>query len=335
MRYFDVFNGDADGICALHQLRLADPLESTLVTGLKRDIELLRSVRARAGDMVTVLDISLDCNRAGLAALLQDGAHVRYFDHHYAGDIPKHRALEAVIDDSGALCTSGLVDRHLRGRFRVWAIAGAFGDAMEQEALRLARALELGAEPLAMLRELGYALNYNAYGETEADVMVQPAALYRTVSHYTDPVELYRREPIIAHLAQERRSDLRRALGMRPLRSLAAADAWLLPDEGWSRRVSGTFANRLAEMDPERAHAVLTPAQDGSAYVVSVRAPRRNGFSAVDFCRRYPTGGGRTAAAGINRLEAARLEDFLDELDKWGQTPFELIAGCGIRASAN
>ena len=35
MRYFDVFNGDADGICALHQLRLADPLDSTLVTGLK------------------------------------------------------------------------------------------------------------------------------------------------------------------------------------------------------------------------------------------------------------------------------------------------------------
>ena len=30
MRYHDVFNGDADGICALHPLRLADPVESTL-----------------------------------------------------------------------------------------------------------------------------------------------------------------------------------------------------------------------------------------------------------------------------------------------------------------
>jgi hypothetical protein len=36
MRYHDVFNGDADGICALHQLRLADPLDSILVTGLNR-----------------------------------------------------------------------------------------------------------------------------------------------------------------------------------------------------------------------------------------------------------------------------------------------------------
>ena len=60
MRYFDVFNGDADGICALHQLRLADPVDSQLVTGLKRDIELLKTVPARDGDVVTVLDLSLD-----------------------------------------------------------------------------------------------------------------------------------------------------------------------------------------------------------------------------------------------------------------------------------
>lgn len=37
MRYVDVFNGDADGLCALHQLRLAEPLpadaQTELVTG--------------------------------------------------------------------------------------------------------------------------------------------------------------------------------------------------------------------------------------------------------------------------------------------------------------
>ena len=315
MRYFDVFNGDADGICALHQLRLADPLESTLVTGLKREIVLLDTVPAQAGDMVTVLDVSLDRNRAGLEALLARGAHVRYFDHHYAGAVPRHRGLEAVIDESGALCTSGLMDRHLRGRYRSWAIAGAFGDGMDDEATALARAMELGGDALEALRELGAALNYNAYGESDADVMVAPAALYRIVSHYDDPWELYAREPIIAHLVQERRADLRRALATRPLRSLAAADAFLLPDESWSRRVSGTFANRLAAQDPARAHAVLTPARDGG-FVVSVRAPRREGASAVDFCRRYPTGGGRKAAAGINYLEPERLEAFLEDFDR-------------------
>ncbi|HZV66950.1 MAG TPA: hypothetical protein VFG03_18780, partial [Telluria sp.] len=38
---YDVFNGDADGICALHQLRLAQPAETRLITGVKRDIALL------------------------------------------------------------------------------------------------------------------------------------------------------------------------------------------------------------------------------------------------------------------------------------------------------
>src|SRR5450755_1583072 len=88
MRYIDVFNGDADGICALQQLRLADPVDSTLVTGLKRDIALLDPVRAGDGDLVTVLDVSLDRNRAALERLLEAGAVVHYFDHHFAGDTP-------------------------------------------------------------------------------------------------------------------------------------------------------------------------------------------------------------------------------------------------------
>ena len=67
-RQFDVFNGDADGLCALHQWRLAHPAESTLVTGVKRDIALLERVPAQPGDEVSVLDISLDRNRAALIA---------------------------------------------------------------------------------------------------------------------------------------------------------------------------------------------------------------------------------------------------------------------------
>ena len=46
MAYIDVFNGDADGLCALHQLRLADPQNSTLITGVKRDIDLVKQVQA-------------------------------------------------------------------------------------------------------------------------------------------------------------------------------------------------------------------------------------------------------------------------------------------------
>ena len=50
MQRIDVFNGDADGICALHQLRLAEPAESVLVTGPKRDIALVERVAAAPGE---------------------------------------------------------------------------------------------------------------------------------------------------------------------------------------------------------------------------------------------------------------------------------------------
>ena len=41
MTHIDIFNGDADGICALTQLRNAEPVQSTLITGVKRDIALV------------------------------------------------------------------------------------------------------------------------------------------------------------------------------------------------------------------------------------------------------------------------------------------------------
>ena len=34
MAFIDVFNGDADGLCALIQLRLASPQDSELVSGV-------------------------------------------------------------------------------------------------------------------------------------------------------------------------------------------------------------------------------------------------------------------------------------------------------------
>lgn len=312
MRYFDVFNGDADGICALHQLRLADPLDSELVTGLKRDIALLDSVPARSGDVVTVLDVSLDRNRAGLLALLDRGVHVRYFDHHYAGEIPRHADLEAAIDDSRAMCTSALIDRHLGGRFRAWGVVGAFGDEVPEVAIELAKPLALDAERLVRLRELGASLNYNAYGASPADVMVHPRELYRIVSHYEDPFELIAREPLVERLAEQRRADVERALALSPAAASDAADAYVLPDASWSRRVIGTFANRLAAQAPQRAHAVLAPL-DGSGYVVSVRAPRSARTSAAEFCRRYASGGGRAAAGGIDRVEGANVGSFLEE----------------------
>ena len=318
MRYYDVFNGDADGICALHQLRLEQPVESTLVTGLKREIALLDIVEAGAGDVVTVLDLSMERNRAALKRLLARGVLVRYFDHHDAGEIPSHAGLIAVVDTSGNTCTSVIVDGILHGRFRPWAVVGAFGDNEIEVANALAHSLALDAKQVATLRELGEDLNYNAYGQSESDVMVPPADLYRVVRRHLSPFELSAREPLVHRLKEERESDLAKAAEIEPVRSGAGAVAWVLPDAPWSRRVSGTFANRLALDDPERAHAVLTPIP-GEAYVISVRSPRGSATGASDFCRRFEAGGGRAHAAGIDRLARAELPRLLDALDEaWG-----------------
>jgi hypothetical protein len=312
VRQFDVFNGDADGICALRQLRLARPVEEVeLVTGLKRDIALVERVGASEGDRVTVLDVSLERNRDALLALLARGVQVHYFDHHFAGDIPDHPALTIVIDTKGLQCTSSLVDRHVGGRFRNWAVAGAFGDNFPTLAWRFAQALEMPVADLESLRELGEVLNYNAYGAEEADVMVPPADLYRVVSRYDDPVVLARSEPLVARLADARTADLERSLIEEPVRNERGSAARVLPDESWSRRVSGTLANHLAYADPKRAHAVVSP-QPGGGYKVSIRSPGTHGPMALEFCRRYATGGGRPSAAGIDLLEAEGLEAFLD-----------------------
>jgi hypothetical protein len=90
----------------------------------------------------------------------------------------------------------------------------------------------------------------------------------------------------------------------------AAVAVFMLPDEAWARRVSGVYSNDLANANPDRGHAVLTTKANG-CYLVSVRAPLSNKTGADELCMKFPTGGGRKAAAGINDLPADMLSDFI------------------------
>ena len=314
MRNIDVFNGDADGLCSLRQLRLAEPVDSLLVTGPKRDISLLERVEADPGDSVTVLDVSLERNRAALFRLLERGVRVRYFDHHFAGEVPTHPNLEVVLDAARGMCTSILVDRYLKGRFRAWAAVGAFGDGLDDAALGLGASLALGASELEKLRELGRSLNYNAYGESEADLLIRPVDLYAQLARYEDPLQFLARERVFARLQATRHSDLKAAMEEPPRWSGERADAYVLPDRASSRRVIGVFANHLAHVDPRRAHAVLAPRTKGG-YIVSLRAPAGARYSADAFCSQFPTGGGRREAAGIDNLPEAQMQEFIDRFN--------------------
>ena len=313
MTQFDVFNGDADGICALHQLRLAAPAESVLVTGLKRDVELLGRVCAQAGDAVTVLDVSADANRAALGLLLDRGVHVRYFDHHYAGELPVSPFLDASIDTSADTCTSLIVDRHLNGAHRRWAVVGAYGDNLSRSARTCADSLQLSEYERNQLRELGENLAYNAYGDREADVIVHPADLYRSLAPYADPLHFIRDNALCRHIGEQKRADLERAQKVESAIAQSGFDLYVLPDEAWARRARGILANALANRSPCRAHAVLTVNEDG-AFTASLRAPIAAPFGADTVCRRFVTGGGRAAAAGINHLPRERLAAFAEAI---------------------
>lgn len=317
----DVCNGDADGLCAVVQWRLHAPRSARLITGLKRDIELLERVQAGPGDALLVCDLSMRRNRLPLMRLLQAGVSVRYFDHHHVDDVPVHPLLEAHIDFASNICTSMLVDRYLGGAFRAWAVVGAFGDNLTGVAEALAVDLGLPSEDRRRLQALGESINYNAYGDSEQDVFLAPERLYERLVRYPDPLVFLECERVGAELDARRQGDLQQAQSLAPHFQNAQVSIYLLPDAPWSRRVQGSFSNLLASARPQQAVALLKATASGD-FVVSVRAPLSAPGGAAEFCRGFG-GDGRSGAAGIDHLPAHQLERFIAAfaVTPWGSLP--------------
>ena len=312
---YDLFNGDADGICALLQLRKAEPREGTLITGVKRDINLLAQVEAQPGDQVTVLDVSMDKNSAALEKALAAGASVFYVDHHFPGDIPEHANLTALINESPEVCTAALVNGHLNGSHLDWAVTGAFGDNLKDTANSLAKGLDISAEDLASLEALGTYINYNGYGPSIEDLHFDPKDLYLKLYAAEGPLDFVSNSADFDKLSTGYREDMAMAEALKPLHAQDSSAVFVLPDQAWARRVSGVYSNDLATANPARAHAVLTLKANGN-YLVSVRAPMNNKQGAAELCMQFPTGGGRAGAAGINDLGEDSLQAFVDAFEQ-------------------
>jgi len=314
MRFYDIFNGDADGLCALQQLRLAQPRAATLITGVKRDVTLLEQISPTAGDQLTVLDISLDSNRQALLRTLEAGAQVRYFDHHFAGEIPNHPLLEAHIDVSANTCTSLIVDHYLAGRYRMWAIVAAFGDNLYLQACAAAAKLGVGNEDIEILKDLGENLNYNAYGANLAELHFHPATLYLRMRSHMDPLSFCAQATELDVLRRAREDDLRQAHASPVEKVGEHAVLVCLPQAAWSRRIIGTFANELARQYANRTVALLL--RSGPGYQVSLRAPQQGGAAMHLLAQQFKSGNGRARAAGIAFLpdsDVARLRALLNK----------------------
>ena len=313
--HYDIFNGDADGICALVQLRLASPIDSKLITGVKRDISLVKQVSAQTGDQLTILDISLDKNRAAVMTALEAGAEIFYADHHFAGEIPDHDKLDVHINTSANTCTCLIVNGILKDAHIGWAITGAFGDNLNDSAKSLASRTSYSEDNIAQLKELGILINYNGYGASEADLHFRPAELFKIVLNYPEPLDFINADAgHFQKLKQGYDADIAAAEAIDSDFDSESVSVYILPNAAWARRVSGVFGNQLANQNPDKAHAVVTTKPDGN-YMVSVRAPLNNKTGADEFCREYPSGGGRAAAAGINDLAVTELKDMMTRFD--------------------
>lgn len=316
--HYDVFNGDADGIIALLQLRFAEPKVSTLVTGVKRDIQLLKQVDIDQAESVTALDISMEKNLPEVEALLQNNVKVFYCDHHRSGDIPQSDNLDALINLDAEVCTSLLINDRLGGQYAKWAVAAAFGDNLFVSANKLAQEISLTESEAEFLKELGTLINYNGYGAALNDLHIEPATLYKQLTSYVDPLTLLDDESSPYYtLKKGYELDRNQVLSIPPTHSDAQCKVFELPCEAWARRISGVFGNELANQSPDLAHAVLTLNASGQDYTVSVRAPLNNRVGADDICSSFPTGGGRKAAAGINALTLDDKLKFINTLSAY------------------
>lgn len=317
--HYDVFNGDADGIIALLQLRLNEPKASKLITGVKRDIKLLSKIVSENDvTSVTVLDISMEKNSQALEKLLERNIPVFYCDHHRSSDIPQSSHLNAHIDLDAEICTSLLVNSLLKGKYAYWAIAAAFGDNLYKPAEKMAQERGLSGQATAYLKELGTLINYNGYGFDLSDLHIPPACLYQQLMKFDNPFELLDSpdSPFFI-LKQGYELDYAKVNAIQPCVSDDSCEVYELPAESWARRISGVYGNELANLSPDKAHAVLTLNPNGQDYTVSVRAPLNNRTGADELCSRFVTGGGRKAAAGINQLPLLEKENFISALQSF------------------
>ena len=312
MASFDVFNGDADGLCGMVQLRLAAPKKTRVITGVKRDIRLLKNVTVAPESDITVVDISMHANRTELEGALSKGATVEWFDHHYPGDIPRHPKLAAHIDTDPNMCSSLVIDQYLRGRYRNWAITAAFGDNLTETATELAKEKKLSAQQMDELRELGVYINYNGYGETVDDLWIKPSTLFEMLLSFDDPINLIAETNLLSQLRNGYNEGLKYARDVRLDSSDNLVTLCVLPDKKWARRIVGAYANELATRSPERAHAILVEQPTG--YVVSIRAPRDNPLNAHRVALEFDTGGGRESAAGIQSLPSESVPRLIESM---------------------
>ena len=146
------------------------------------------------------------------------------------------------------------------------------------------------------------------------DLHFSPETLFLALQPFSDPFEFYHTSVELKQLREGFRSDMFLAEEILPLRQSPAGRIYQFPNVAWCRRVSGVFSNQVAREAPHLAHAILVE-RPGGAFLVGVRAPIANPQGAEKLCLKF-SGGGRSAAAGINHLAPEDVERFFADFEK-------------------
>jgi hypothetical protein len=319
-----IFNGDADGIVAQHILGLEIGAPDARITGRKRDIDLLRSAPPMERGNLHVLDVSLRRNLDALTALLpimdKGGLGVTWYDHHDPGEPPAHPALTLHINQAPETCTGVIVNAVLGHKHPLWAAMAAYGDNLSATGSALASSGGASSHEAALLRRVGVLLNYNAYGDEPGDALFDAADIAVRMAGFASALDFCWEPSLIGPLSERFDADRERFHQLDPLVESAAACAYLVPDEAFSRRYGATWANERVLQNPSQALAVIHPRKDGT-FRVSIRSPRDwraeegkegGARSAAELAKEFPTGGGRKLAAGVDNLPADQLQRFTD-----------------------
>jgi hypothetical protein len=164
------------------------------------------------------------------------------------------------------------------------------------------------------LRALGEAINYNAYGDAECDLLVPPARLAGLLRPTRIPW-CSRAASRGGPAGRQPGADLELAWRIAPERDAAGCGDLPAAGRPVGAPVQGVFANALSQREPDAPTPILRAVGD-AGFLVSVRAPRSRPHGADALCRGFGTGGGRASAAGIDCLPRDRLDEFSAALDR-------------------
>ena len=268
------------------QWGLVHGIDGNTVTGVKRDIELLKKISSEDGDEIIVMDISLARNHSKASELIQSDIKMTWFDHHLAGE--PIVGLEAHIDTSSDVCTARIVESYL-GVKSDWAQVALHGDGLSEHSSK------------PEFKELGELLNYNGYGADLEDLHFHPDELMRICLESQTPAS-FLQTPTFEALRNGFNTD------MENVDSVVEIDGvYMLPNEAWARRVVGVMAHRINSTGPG-PHVIAI--DKGDVLQISLRG--RNGIGEI--CAMFG-GGGRETAGGIDALPKDEITALMNEVN--------------------